>query len=284
MVDKDGNKVDIMKDLIKLEGQCQKEVANGSFKLLDILHHFSSGIKALVTGEVYNGMDELRQACGGAGFILSSGIADQWAEQGPFPTFEGVNVIMYQQSSRMLLKQAGKVVQKKAPHEFFSYMANYEQLLSSKCQATTVDEFLKPETLAEALAVRACFYTMKVFRMLSESKAPSKTKQNELFAIEVNRMTKLHLTYIIYTRACNIVKSMTIRDENVRTVLIQAFGAFALKELILDMAPLYESGYAGRGFNDLLEASYARSLNILLPVLIGSVFFLGCAVQERDSI
>lgn len=52
-------------------------------------------MKALGTDIVYIGMDELRQACGGAGFLLSSGIADMWAEQGPFPTFEGVNVIMY---------------------------------------------------------------------------------------------------------------------------------------------------------------------------------------------
>lgn len=83
-------------DVGKLELQSQKEVENGSFKLLDILHHFSSGMKALGTEIVYVGVDELRQACGGAGFLLSSGIADMWAEQGPFPTFEGVNVIMYQ--------------------------------------------------------------------------------------------------------------------------------------------------------------------------------------------
>ena len=67
-------------DVGKLELQSQREVENGSFKLLDILHHFSSGVKALGTEICYVGLDELRQACGGAGFLLSSGIADQWAE------------------------------------------------------------------------------------------------------------------------------------------------------------------------------------------------------------
>ena len=37
-------------------------------------------MKAIGTEMVYNGMDELRQACGGAGFLKTSGIADQWAE------------------------------------------------------------------------------------------------------------------------------------------------------------------------------------------------------------
>lgn len=61
-------------------------------------------MKALVTDIMYIGTDELRQACGGAGFLLSSGIADWWAEASAFPTFEGVNTVMYQQSSRLLLK------------------------------------------------------------------------------------------------------------------------------------------------------------------------------------
>ena len=77
--------------------------------MLDILHHFSAGLKALTSELVYVGVDELRQACGGAGYPLSSGIADLWAEFSPFPTFEGVNAVMYQQSARMLLKQAGLV-------------------------------------------------------------------------------------------------------------------------------------------------------------------------------
>lgn len=70
----------VVGDVGKLELQSQREVENGSFKLLDILHHFSSGMKALGTEICYVGLDELRQACGGAGFLLSSGIADQWAE------------------------------------------------------------------------------------------------------------------------------------------------------------------------------------------------------------
>jgi len=37
-------------------------------------------MKALATSIVYHGVDELRQSCGGAGFLLASGIADWWIE------------------------------------------------------------------------------------------------------------------------------------------------------------------------------------------------------------
>jgi alkylation response protein AidB-like acyl-CoA dehydrogenase len=52
-------------------------------------------MKAMATDMVYFGSDELRQACGGAGFLLSSGIADLWADGAASPTYEGVNVLMY---------------------------------------------------------------------------------------------------------------------------------------------------------------------------------------------
>ena len=37
------------------------------FKLLDLLHHYTSGIKAFATEYQYYSTDEMRQACGGAG-------------------------------------------------------------------------------------------------------------------------------------------------------------------------------------------------------------------------
>jgi hypothetical protein len=41
----------------KLNEISNKEVEKGSFKLLDILHHFSSGFKAICTDLSYKGMD-----------------------------------------------------------------------------------------------------------------------------------------------------------------------------------------------------------------------------------
>ena len=48
----------------------------GSFEMLEVLHHFTSGYKAYTTNIAYRAMDDLRQSCGGAGYLLSSGIAN----------------------------------------------------------------------------------------------------------------------------------------------------------------------------------------------------------------
>ena len=264
----------VMQDLIKLEGQSQREISNGSFKLLDILHHFSSGMKALGTDMVYVGIDELRQACGGAGFLMSSGIADLWGEQAPFPTFEGVNVIMYQQSSRMLLKQVAKVLAGKTPNEFFAYLSKMNELLSGKSTARSTEEFLEHDHLQRALATNACYLVKKVYTMLSESKASSKTKQNELFAMDVNRMTKAHLIYICYERACKSLMAKKVADQNIKKAFMNLYANFALKQLSLDCVSLYETGFFGPGSNDLLLAAYKQTLIEMRPNVIGLVELL----------
>jgi alkylation response protein AidB-like acyl-CoA dehydrogenase len=62
--------------------------------MLDILHHFTSGIKAVATHYGYYGIDELRQACGGAGFTAASQIGDFWPDFAHTITAEGVYVVM----------------------------------------------------------------------------------------------------------------------------------------------------------------------------------------------
>ena len=69
-------------------------VEKGNFKLLEILHHFTSGMKSISTDMSYRGCDELRSSCGGAGYHISSGVASAFGEHSVLATFEGVNVLM----------------------------------------------------------------------------------------------------------------------------------------------------------------------------------------------
>ena len=62
--------------LIKnLNKESDTNILNENFKLLPMLHHFTSGMKAIASEMMYNGLDQLRQSCGGAGFSLASGIS-----------------------------------------------------------------------------------------------------------------------------------------------------------------------------------------------------------------
>lgn len=50
---------------------------------------------------------------------MSSGVAELWANGSPHPTFEGVNVVMYQQSARYIFKILKRLDKEKAAIGFF---------------------------------------------------------------------------------------------------------------------------------------------------------------------
>jgi len=76
----------------------------GNFGLLDLGHHLSSGYKASYTRIVYDGLDTIRQSCGGAGFLNWSGLPSLQTDYAPNTTYEGDNTVMHQQSARLILK------------------------------------------------------------------------------------------------------------------------------------------------------------------------------------
>ena len=80
------------------------EIKQSKFDKLDILHHLTAGFKAYITEYTHLAIDALRQSCGGAGFHMASGIAYTWLNNAPAPTYEGVNVVLYQQASRLIIK------------------------------------------------------------------------------------------------------------------------------------------------------------------------------------
>jgi acyl-CoA oxidase len=61
----------------KRHEQLLKEIKEGNFELMDISHHFLSGYKSLFTEWTYQGIEDARIACGGAGFLRMAGFADQ---------------------------------------------------------------------------------------------------------------------------------------------------------------------------------------------------------------
>ena len=105
---------------------------------------------------------------------------------------------------------------------------------------------------------------------MAKSKDPATVQMNEKFAIEVNRMVKLHLVYLIYSRACDKLRLQQVRDANFQQTLMTVFANFALKEIMSDPLPLYDSGFFAPGkSSQLLEAAYDKTLTDLRPQMVG---------------
>ena len=64
------------------------------FSMMDMQHHYLSGMKSLFTEWGWRGLDACRLACGGAGYLGWSGFVEHMNFYSPLPTFEGDNTVM----------------------------------------------------------------------------------------------------------------------------------------------------------------------------------------------
>ncbi|KHN75273.1 putative peroxisomal acyl-coenzyme A oxidase [Toxocara canis] len=85
------------------------QLTGGNTELLQELHVLSSGLKAVVSWEVAQGVEQCRLACGGHGYSQASAFPEIYAYAVGGCTYEGENIVMLLQVARFLMKAAENV-------------------------------------------------------------------------------------------------------------------------------------------------------------------------------
>lgn len=99
-----------------------------------------------------------------------------------------------------------------------------------------------------ALATRSAFFIREVGTRFAESEEKSdKIKQNEIFAIEVQKMAKQHMFYVIFMFARKRIEQNAPKDANLKEHLTNLLKVYALKQLKNDSTDLFETGFFGKG-------------------------------------
>ncbi|GMR33208.1 hypothetical protein PMAYCL1PPCAC_03403, partial [Pristionchus mayeri] len=86
-----------------------EQIGTGNVDLLPELHAVSSGLKAVVSWETAQGIEQLRLACGGHGYSRASAFPDIYTYAVGGCTYEGENIVMLLQVARFLMKCAKEV-------------------------------------------------------------------------------------------------------------------------------------------------------------------------------
>lgn len=121
-------------DYVRKNFQDMKDgFTRNDFQLLDVMHHLTSGFKALFTQNTNDGLYQIRQAIGGAGFTEWSGIPVIINRFSPCVTFEGDNTVMLQQSAKYLLKLSKNVRKGEPVDGIFYYLNNLNRLDNLTC-------------------------------------------------------------------------------------------------------------------------------------------------------
>ncbi len=141
--------------MAEIHQQLLTDIKEKNFKLLNLMHHLTSGFKAVFSKVAYEGIDALRQACGGAGFSCWSGLPTILVDFAPNTTFEGDNTVLLQQAAKLIMKNVRGVAKGKTLTDIFEYFNNLDQLLATKSGIKKFEDLLCLKRLENALAIRA---------------------------------------------------------------------------------------------------------------------------------
>ena len=74
--------------------------------------------------------------------------------------------------------------------------------------------------IEKMLQTRSAVRLAKVTKKLDESKAKRKVKENDLFALEIDKASRAHITLMMFMMAVKYISEYKFKDENIRTRLL----------------------------------------------------------------
>ena len=106
---------------------------------------------------------------------------------------------------------------------------------------------------------------------MASSKASDLEKNNELFAVDVLRATKLHTEFNVIRLARECYQGHKFTDSRIKPLLDMMVKIFAVKMLMKESEGLYETGFFSKGSKALLTESFKQLLVQLRPHMISLV-------------
>ncbi|XP_037035975.1 probable peroxisomal acyl-coenzyme A oxidase 1 [Bradysia coprophila] len=93
-----------------LYNQVTSELDKGQLERLPELHAISCCLKAVITQDASNGVEQLRMACGGHGYMEASNLPCTYGMVTAACTYEGENTILLLQTARYLMKSWSQAI------------------------------------------------------------------------------------------------------------------------------------------------------------------------------
>lgn len=115
----------------------QLRMEKEDFSMLNSIHCLISGFKSYFTSSTLEGLEQLRNACGGHGYMQYSGLPQIIQEFSPTATYEGENTVLYLQTARYLVKMYNRLTKDKPLDIFTNYFKQDPAFLKSSLQLSS---------------------------------------------------------------------------------------------------------------------------------------------------
>lgn len=229
-------------NLAQLYLKVTADVEKGTLDRLPELHALSCCLKAVSTNEVTQTVQILRLACGGHGYLSSSGFNDIYKMATAAQTYEGENTVLLLQTARYLIKVWGLAMIKQKVPPTVQYLKDYVTKIGQREQWNGT-----PSGILKALKAAASGKIGLAYKHIEERKkfCSAEEAMNQT-GIELVQAAELHCQVFFLQSAIETLGAAA-------GTLTPALGA-----TFKDLLELYAVDLAIRSLGNLLQVGIRR--------------------------
>eukprot|EP00904_Undaria_pinnatifida_P002062 jgi/Undpi1/11857/HiC_scaffold_4.g01556.m1 len=271
--------------LRKLERDNIHGKLSGAGDTLKQFHASSSCLKSMCTGVTAAGIEDCRKACGGHGFLQSSGIPEHLGTYLQACTVEGENHMLTQQVTRAttVRERPGCIpgVAVNARPCCYSYVD--VSVSRSRCSARTSTSFRNANLLEAALEHRAFRVLRRIEARLAKDVGAGMTPAEawNRALVEIHRASHAHAYLLVFKSFKAVVDSVgeSSEDKQPQQILDSAT-CYALDLLLLllglywmqnDMGDFVEDGYLSGDQAGWVRDEVVEVLHLVRPMAVSLV-------------
>lgn len=224
----------------EMHHQVTSEIENGNLSRLPELHALSCCLKAVCTNEVAEAVQICRLACGGHGYLNSSGFNNIYGCVVAAQHYEGDNTVVLLQTARFLMKSWAQALKGEKLTPTVEYLNRF---VRGEGKALTWDS--SPEGILEALQATAAAKVALAYKHLEARKKINSVEiATSQTSIELSAAAEIHCQAFLLLSAIEMAKSYAKLHK-----------ASKLNELIDNVLELYAVDVAARSLGNLLQVS-----------------------------
>ncbi|CAI5446335.1 unnamed protein product [Caenorhabditis angaria] len=250
---------------------CFKGLAHGNSELLADLHNLSCGLKAVVTNQSSQSIDQARQACGGHGYSDASYMPTLFTSAIAACTYEGENIVMLLQLAKYLMKAMAKI---DGSSEELGVLMQYLKNEKSSKDNELICHF-------EHIARQRVHHAYRQMKSL-ETSGINKDVAFTSCSVDMAKAARAHTKLFIangFVERCQQVKEPEIRK--VFDDLLELYLCYELSEMALDLSL---DGYlSSEGVYDLRHRIY-EAMRRLRPNAVSIVDSFDICDRELRSV
>eukprot|EP00127_Corallochytrium_limacisporum_P005727 Clim_evm106s210 gene=Clim_evmTU106s210 len=247
-----------------------EEVRNGDFSGMADMHNVSSGLKSLVTRLTADGIEDMRKACGGSGYLKTSGLPDLVGTYQQNCTVEGDNYMLTGQVSRYLIKCLMASQKGHRPNGAAEYIADLPKLLPLKSKASRPEDITADLDSAIVFFQHRAAYILsrvaaKMQRLAKQGKNEEQIRQD--VTVEFFKLSNAHIMSVLVANFVNGLK--TVQNKQLVPVLTQLCELFVAYQFEQNVGDFVASGFFTPDQAEMAAERVVQLLPVVRPNAIG---------------